>query len=693
MSDFGLKQIVDKNTLLEAYKLMLTAQAMADVYDVNRRDCKYVHATSRGHEAIQVAAGLQLKTCDYASIYYRDDALLLAMGLPPYKLMLQLLAKADDPFSGGRNYYAHAALRSKDFPTIPTQSSATGMQSIQAVGIGHGLLYKKQQSLLEEAEKGALVLCSLGDGAMTEGEVAEALQYAALKSLPVLFLVQDNHWGLSATSEEFRTSNAYEYAAGFKGLERMEVDGSDFIASYLALNEAYSYVRNRRKPLLLRAVVPLLGHHTSGVRKESYRTEGELAKSRLQDPIIKLGMYLQEREILSADLLQKMEEEIRLEITQLFEKAKAAAEPDPESLSQHIFAPTPIQEERGIRQAANAKKVFMVEALLHGMEELLAANPMAIYYGQDIGARLGGVFREAHNLAKKFGKHRVFNTAIQEALIVGSTAGMAAVGVKPIVEIQFADYFWPAMNQLVTELAKSCYLSKGAFPIQALIRVPIGAYGGGGPYHSASIESTLLSIHGIKVVYPSNAADAKGLLKAAFYDPNPVLFLEHKGLYWSKVLGTGYAQTLEPSADYILPLGKANVVQEAAKEALRMGESMVVISYGMGVHWAINASLHFPGQIEILDLRSLNPLDETSIFEAVKRHGKALVLTEEPVRYSFAESLAGLISRNCFQYLDAPVEVVGAENLPAIPLNKGLEKAMLPNAWKVAEQMSILLAF
>jgi 2-oxoisovalerate dehydrogenase E1 component len=268
---------------------------------------------------------------------------------------------------------------------------------------------------------------------------------------------------------------------------------------------------------------------------------------------------------------------------------------------------------------------------------------------------------------------------------------MSAVGVKPIVEVQFADYIYPGFNQLVTEISKSAYLSCGKFPVQTLIRVPIGAYGGGGPYHSGSVESTLLTIKGIKVVYPSNAADMKGLMKAAFLDPNPVVMLEHKGLYWSKVPGTEEAKNTEPDRDYIVPLGKACIVNEASDEAIENGESCCIITYGMGVYWSKAAAKQFNNQIEVIDLRTLFPLDETLIFERVKLHGKCLIVTEEQQNNSFAEALSGRISKTCFRYLDGPVEVMGALNLPAVPMNMILEKAMLPNAEKVAAKLKEIL--
>jgi 2-oxoisovalerate dehydrogenase E1 component len=296
-------------------------------------------------------------------------------------------------------------------------------------------------------------------------------------------------------------------------------------------------------------------------------------------------------------------------------------------------------------------------------------------------------------LGEQFGEHRVFNTAIQEAYIIGSTAGMSATGVKPIVEVQFADYIYPGLNQLATEVAKSCYLSCGRFPIQTVIRVPIGAYGGGGPYHSGCVETLLLSIKGIKIVYPSNAADMKGLMKAAFLDPNPVIMLEHKGLYWSKVPGTEDAKTVEPDFDYTLPLGKGNSILKADDDKINNGETCCIITYGMGVYWAKASAKDFPGKIEIIDLRTLFPLDEELIFSTVKKHGKCLVLTEEQQNNSFAESLAGRISKECFKFLDAPVEVLGALNLPAVPMNIILENAMLPNAQKVSNVVRQLLVY
>ncbi|MCW4452629.1 thiamine pyrophosphate-dependent enzyme [Kaistella sp. BT6-1-3] len=688
--EIGTKKHVSEEILLKAFNHMMLAKAMADIYEENRNITKYVHSTSRGHEAIQLATAYQLTKDDWVSPYYRDESLLLGIGFEPFRLMLQLLAKADDPFSGGRSYYSHPSSREEDLPKIIQQSSATGMQAIPTTGIAQGIKYI-QEFNLKTYDQNPVVVCSLGDNSVTEGEVAEAFQFAALHQLPVIFLVQDNEWGISVTKEEARTSDAYDYAAGFVGLNRMRVDGTDFIESFEAMKKAVDFVRSERKPMLVCAKTVLIGHHTSGVRREFYRDEDDLAKHRAKDPGKILRNRLIEDGILE-DLLNKIEKNARTEAEHAFEKAIAAEDPKPETVTDHIFAPTPITEESGEREPKGQEKIVMVDAAIHAIQELMWKHPEALLYGQDVGERIGGVFREAVTLGKKFGNKRVFNTAIQEAYIIGSTVGMSAVGLKPIVEVQFADYIYPGINQLITEISKSNYLSNGKFPVSNIIRVPIGAYGGGGPYHSGSVESILANIKGIKIAYPSNAADFKGLLKAAYYDPNPVVMLEHKGLYWSKVPGTEDAKTIEPAEDYILPFGKSNILLEADKTETEKGRTMVIVTYGMGVYWAKEAAANFPGIVEIIDLRTLIPLDEKLVFERVKIHSKCLVLTEEQLNNSFAEAFAHRISKNCFRNLDAPVETLGSLNLPAVPINLILEKEMLPNAEKVSEKIKEMLS-
>ncbi len=674
--------------LVKAYTSMCKSRAMAQIYDDNRQVTKYVHSTSKGHEAIQLATAYHLKSYDWLAPYYRDESLLLGIGMEPYELMLQLLAKADDEFSGGRSYYSHPSLNRPDMPKIAHQSSATGMQAIPTTGIAHGLKYKKEQGLSEHED--AIVVCSIGDGSMTEGEVSEAMQMAVLHQLPIMYLVQDNDWGISASGDEMRAMNAAEFARGFKGMEIHQLDGSDFMDCYKGMGTIIGSMRKKQKPVLVHVKVPLLGHHTSGVRSEWYRDDYE--EDLKDDPFPKLKVLLLESGSDEAEL-NEIAASATIEIAESFQRAIDAEEPALDTLMNHVLAPTPITEEVGEREPVGGEQVIMVDAALHAMDEILKKHPEALLYGQDVGIRLGGVFREAATLAEKYGTDRVFNTPIQEAYIVGSTAGFSAVGCKPVVEIQFADYIWPGINQLVTELSKSGYLSQGKYHVQSVIRIPTGAYGGGGPYHSGTVESSLLPIKGIKIVYPSNAADMKGLMKAAFYDPNPVVMFEHKGLYWSKVPGTEQAKTIEPSSDYMVPLGKARIALSASDEKVKSGESIGIVTYGMGVYWSFEASKSFPGQLEVLDLRTLSPCDDEAIYTLTRKHNKILVLTEETLSNSFAEVLAGRISRECFQWLDAPVQTLGSKDVPAVPLNMSLERDMLPNASKVADKINWLLEY
>lgn len=687
-----MKNKIDKKILLDAFQLMSTAKELTELYEQNKAVVsKYVHATSRGHEAIQLAVGLQLKNIDYVAPYYRDDSILLGIGMTPYDLMLQVLAKRNDPFSGGRTYYSHPSLNDPKFPKIPHQSSATGMQAIPTTGIAMGLDYKESIGINEYSLKEPpVVVCSLGDASCTEGEVAEAFQMAALRQLPIVYLVQDNEWDISANAKEIRAQDVTQYAKGFKGIEVRTIDGSDFVESYQTINDVFSIVRKERRPFIVHAKVPLLNHHTSGVRMEWYRDD--LAEHKLRDPYPKLLQELilcgvSDSEIKS--IQQKSKDLVQAD----YARALKQEDPRPEDLTDHIFAPTPITDEKGDREPADKEPTVMVDSALFAIRELMSKDQNCLLYGQDVGGRLGGVFREAATLAQQFGDERVFNTPIQEAFIIGSTVGMSAVGLKPIVEVQFADYIWPGLNQLFTEVSRSYYLSNGKWPVSMILRVPIGAYGSGGPYHSSSVESVVTNIKGIKIAYPSNGADLKGLIKAAYHDPNPVVIFEHKGLYWSKIKGTEGASTIEPSEDYVLPFGKARTVLEANSSKVDCGESVGIITYGRGVYWALEAAEQFDEAIEIIDLRTLYPLDEKAMYNCAQKHGKILLVTEESVESSFTLGLAARIQKNCFEYLDAPVEVLGSIDTPAIPLNSILEETLLPNAQKVAKALNQLINY
>jgi len=681
-----------KSVIGSAFELMCTAKTMAEKYEENAKvTAKYVHATSRGHEAIQLAVGMQLKPQDWVAPYYRDDSILLGIGMKPWEIMLQVFAKKDDPFSGGRTYYAHPSLDRDDMPKIPHQSSATGMQAIPTTGVAMGIQYKENQGLAPDYKgENPIVVCSLGDASCTEGEVSEAFQMAALKQFPILYLVQDNEWDISAHAEEIRAQDISFYAQGFKGLEVVTIDGTDFETSYQTIQKVFKTMRKERRPFLVHAKVPLLNHHTSGVRKEWYRDDLEEAATR--DPYPKLKVLAKQVGWTNEEIAT-IESDVFKKVATDFETAFNSPDPDPSSLTDFYFAPTPITEERGEREPEGKKPTVMVDSALFGIREILEKHPEALLYGQDVGGRLGGVFREAATLAQQFGDNRVFNTPIQEAFIIGSTVGMSAVGLRPIVEVQFADYIWPGLNQLFTEVSRSYYLSNGKWPVSAIIRVPIGAYGSGGPYHSSSVESIVTNIRGIKVAYPSNGADLKGLMKSAFYDPNPVVMLEHKGLYWSKIKGTEGAITVEPSEDYVIPFGKGRQVLAAEQSKINSGESLVIVTYGRGVYWALEAAANYPGQIEIIDLRTLSPWDEEMVFEAVNKHSKCLLVTEESIEATFTLSIAAKIQKNCFKQLDAPIEVVGSVDTPAIPLNSILEFELLTNATKVAAGIERVFRF
>lgn len=683
---------IEEKILLKAWEHICVAKSLAELYEKNKEvTAKYVHATSRGHEAVQIALGLQLKAQDYLSAYYRDDSILLSIGITPYELMLQLLGKRDDPFSGGRHYYSHPSLKRDNMPKIPMQSSATGMQAIPTTGVAMGLQYLEKTGMaIDYKGENPIAVCSLGDASITEGEVAEAFQMAVLKKLPILYFIQDNEWDISAHAREIRAQDASEYAKGFKGLEVRKINGSDFFESYQTIKEVIAIIRKERRPMMIHAKVPLLNHHTSGVRKEWYREDLEEQSKRDPFPLFRSQLL---KAGIRESQLKELELFAQLEVEKQYQQALASDDPQPEDIFNHVFAPTPVTEEKGERSPIGKQATVMVDSALFAIRELMTKHPECLLYGQDVGRRLGGVFREAATLAQQFGDDRVFNTPIQEAFIVGSTVGMSCVGLKPIVEVQFADYIWPGLNQLFTEVSRSYYLSNGKWPVSMILRVPIGAYGSGGPYHSSSVESIVSNIKGIKVAYPSTGADLKGLMKAAYYDPNPVVMLEHKGLYWSKLKGTEEARTIEPDEDYVLPFGKGRIVQASDDTIAAQGDAMTIITYGMGVYWAKNAAKKFPGRVEIIDLRTLVPYDEEIIFASVKKNSRCMVLTEEPVTNSFAQAISGKIQEQCFHYLDAPVFCRGAIDLPAIPLSSIMEAAMLPTYAKTEKWIEEVLNY
>jgi 2-oxoisovalerate dehydrogenase E1 component len=680
---------IDKQTLQQGYQLMCLTQALDQLYQEHFAQLRqYPFSTSRGHEAIQIATALQLKPYDYVAPYYRDEALLLALGVPVAELVGQLLGKKTVA-SSGKNPYLLNPVQPDNAPRIIFSGSGTGTHLITATGLAQGLDYQFRRSSSLQSGDTPVVVCSVGDGALANGEASEAFQMAVLKKLPILYLVQDNDWMASAPAEEIRAVDAYEFAGGFKGMKRSRVNGADFVQAYDAMLSAFEYVRSQNMPALLHVKCPLLTNHSSYLPKEAYRTQENLDLHRRDEPLTRLRKYL----VIEGETeegIARLELNALQEAKTAYQSALSTPDMNPEEVSKIAlhpeFNPSP-EVESGNRTPSLAPVISFAEAATRSLDSLLAQFPEAVFMGQDIG-KLGGLYQEAAQLAKNYGANRVFNMPQVPAYLTGCTAGWVLAGCKPIVEIQSADYIWSGLNQLVNSVAKSDYLTDGKFPVQALFRIATGAIPGEGPFQSASIESVLLSIKGLKVVYPSNAADLKGLMKAAFADPNPVVVLEHKALYHHEL-----AKSPEPDNQYSLPLGKAAIAQAASAEKQDEGYTCAVITYGMGVHRAKQAGEKLGGVAEVLDLRSLYPLDFEAVVACVKRHGKVLVLTEESETNSFAEALAGRITQACFKFLDAPVHVLGSADVPAIPMNEKLARTILPDVAKVAAMMEKLLNY
>lgn len=675
------------SVLLKAWSFMCSARAATHLLKENRSvSSKYVHATAHGHEALQIALGMQLLPQDILYPYYRDDALLLALSINQKDLFSQLLARSTDPFSGGRSYYAHVSANDGLLPFIPHQSSGTGMQAIPAAGAALGLKYREMEDLVPSKNDAApLVVCSIGDGALSEGEVSEALQFSDLKSLPILFVIQDNQWCLSAKSSEVRGTSIETAFSGYRCIDYHYVDGSDFQRCYLSIEAILSEIRTSRKPVALHAEVPLLGNHTSAIQSQRYRDDMDEVKDR--DPMLKLAATLLEAGI-EQSKLDQIRDECSTMAEELFWEATKDTDPKREHLESHVFYPSGEIQETPFVPRPGSGHCFMVEHGMVAMRELLEENAECLVYGQDVGSRLGGVFGATANLEAEFGSHRVFNTPLQEAFIIGSTAGLSVAGCRPIVEIQFADFIWLGLNQLFSVLSRSCYLTAGKWPVSAVIRVATGGYGGSGPYHSSSIESVLTSIVGIKVVFPSCGCDLFGLLRAAFYDPNPVVVLEHKALYWARRSQFEQAGGPLPDPGHIIPLGKAKIVAIAEDPH----NSVTVVTYGYCVHLALKVAEKFTGQIEIIDLRTLSPFDLETVTESVSRNGKCLVISEETEFQSFAMRIAGMISQCCFEDLKSGVKVLGSAEIPAIPLNSTLEQVALPDEDSIERAFQALLS-
>ena len=660
-----------KKDLLDIYKKMALARRLDEKQLIMLKQGKaFFHIGCSGHEASQMAAAQNMiPGKDWSYPYYRDAALCLGLGMTSKEQLLSFLAKADDPNSGGRQmpqHYGHKDLR------IVSQSSPTGTQFLQAVGCAMSRKWENDHEI---------VYVSSGEGSTSEGEFHEALNWASREKLPIIFHIQDNEYAISVhVSEQTSGSSVFSMVNGYDNLSRYEVDGTNFFETDLAFREAIERARQGKGPsVIVSNVVRLLSHSSSDDQKK-YRKKEDLDKDKNRDPLIVFEKNCVKNKILKESDFEKLRNEIIQIVDQDAEWADKQNHPDPNSATNHIYSNEPNLNET----PSNYKneKIVLVDAINHAMHEEMKLNDKMIIYGEDIADPKGGVFTATRGLSDSFGDKRVFNSPLAEASIVGTAVGLATTGWKPCVEIQFGDYIWPAMMQIRNEVASMRYRSNGSWKCPMVIRVPVGGYIHGAICHSQSIDGYFMHMPGIRIAYPSNAEDAKGLLKAALRMDDPVLFLEHKGLYRQ-----GFAASKEPDENYVLPFGIGKKIME--------GDIVTVISWGAMVQKSIEAISMLKidnGIIDLIDLRTLNPLDYEMIGESVKKTGKILIVHEDNKMNGPGAEISAHIAENYFDDLDAPIMRVASSD-SHIPYNWHLEEKILVQTEDIQKALKELLEY
>ncbi len=659
-----VKPTVAKEELLRAYRTMLLSRRLDEKQMILLKQGKvFFHIGGSGHEAAQVAAASALRPGhDWACPYYRDQAFVLQLGTTAEDIMLAALHRAADPGSGGRQMPGHFGNRKL---RIVAQSSPTGTQYLQAVGI----------ALAAKKEKGdEVVYVSSGEGATSEGEFFEAVNWAAREALPIIFFIQDNKLAISVpVTSQTAGGSVFEVTKGFKGLDRFHCDGTNFMETYETMTKAVQRARAGDGPSLILADVVRLLAHSSSDDQRKYREEDELAYDRMRDPIPQMTRFLIEQHLVQEQETVSIQDEVRKLAESATEWSMSQPVPDPSTVHLHLYGDAHANPPKEfVEPQHSGEKIVLVDAVNHAIHEEMEKNPRLVVFGEDVADKKGGVFSATKGLSTKYGNERVFNSPLAEASIVGVAIGMALKGWKPVPEIQFGDYIWPAFMQIRDEMAMMRYRSNNSWSCPVIIRVPVGGYIHGGHYHSQSIEGFMAHIPGIRLAFPSNAADAKGLLKAAIRGDDPVIFLEHKGLYRQS-----YASSAEPDPGYILPLGISATRRE--------GKDITIITYGAMVQFSLEAARMIEADgvgVEVIDLRTLNPLDEEGIYRSVKKTGKAVVVHEDTLTGGFGGEIVSLIVKNCFQYLDAPVTRICALDMP-IPYAPLLENAVLPSKEKI----------
>ncbi|TDI77941.1 MAG: tungsten formylmethanofuran dehydrogenase [Bacteroidetes bacterium] len=666
-ADFEVEPIgpsdFDPEVLLNVYRTMLTSRRLDEkMLTLLKQGKGFFHIGCAGHEAAQAAIGLLSKPGhDWFSMYYRDLMMYLMLGGTAEEIMLLHLAKATDPNSGGRQMSEHYGNRERNILTV---SSSVGSQFLPAVGVGLGLL--------RDGNTDAYVYCSCGDGATSQGDFHEALNWAARGKMPVLFLVQDNKYAISVPSrDQTAGGTAYKLARGYEGLERALVDGTDFFQTYAVAKAAMKRLRAGEGPVCLVADVVRLMPHSSSDNHAKYRTEEELEADKNEDPIALFERQLTDAGILTEEIVDTMRQEVLVAVNQASDWAIEQPDPTQESALEHVYYEGDLGLEFESTEPAG-EPIVLVDAINHALQEEMERNEKIIVYGEDVAGGKGGVFTATRTLTDRFGKDRCFNAPLAEASIIGTAVGLASVGYKPVVEIQFGDYIWPAMQMLRNQVASYRYRSNGDFGCPMVIRVPIGGFIHGGLCHSQNIESIFGHMPGFLIAMPSNAADAKGLLKAAIRMEDPVIFLEHKALYRSAA-----ARSPEPDQDYLLEFGKAKIVRE--------GTDMTIVTYGMMVHKSMSAARQLEKEgvsVEVIDLRTIVPLDSETILASVRKTNRALIVYEDHEFVGFGAEIAAQIADQAFYDLDAPIRRVAGAFCP-IGFADNLERAVLPDEDKI----------
>ena len=664
----------EASTLFRVYRTMLTARRLDEkMLTLLKQGKGFFHIGCSGHEATQTAIGLLSRPGhDWFSLYYRDLAIALMLGQTVEETLLDHLAKAGSPNSGGRQMSEHFGHPEKH---ILSTSSSVGAQWLPGLGFGLGI---------QRQGTDAYSLCSGGDGATSQGDFHEALNWAARSKAPTLFLVQDNKYAISVpVADQTAGGTPFKLTAGYEGLQSVRVDGTDFFKVYAVARAAIDYMRAGNGPVCIVADVVRLLPHSSSDNHLKYRSQEDLEKDRQVDPIARMELTLVEAGLLTEESIVELRQEIHRYVDEAAVWADQQPDPDPATATRHVFYEGDLNLEYENNEGGTNEPIVIVDAINHALQEEMERDPSILVYGEDVGGDKGGVFTATRGLTDRFGKGRCFNSPLAEASIVGTAVGLSASGFKPVIEIQFADYIWPAMQQLRNQVAPMRYRSNNRWSCPMVIRVPSGGYIHGGLCHSQNVESVFSHTPGFLVAMPSTASDAKGLLKTAIRGQDPVLFLEHKALYRAAA-----ARTPEPGPEYLLPFGKARIHRE--------GTDLTVVTYGMMVHKCMNVARQIAKEdgasVEIIDLRTLVPLDTDAILSSIKKTNKALVVYEDHEFAGFGAEICAQIADKSFEHLDAPVRrVAGA--FTYVPFADPLERAVLPQDEDILRAMRAMLAY